>query len=56
LQLSGVETGLNATALLGIVDWLADRIPDKITGQLSSAGFFPALANSFSKLQKEIRA
>jgi hydroxymethylglutaryl-CoA lyase len=56
LQLSGVETGLDATALLGIVDWLTHRIPDKITGQLSSAGFFPALANSFSKPQKEIRA
>ena len=56
LQLSGVETGLNATALLAIVDWLGSRIPDEITGQLSSAGYFPDSAKSFSKSQKEIQA
>lgn len=56
LQPSGVETGLNATALLRIVDWLANRIPDEITGQLSSAGYFPDSAKSFSKSQKEIQA
>ena len=56
LQLSGVETGLDATSLLGIVDWLTHRIPDEITGQLSSAGFFPAFANSFPNPKKEIHA
>lgn len=40
LQRQGIETGLDHNRLTGLVDWLAERVPDKITGQIGHAGWF----------------
>ena len=40
LDRQGIETGLDHDRMAALVTWLADRVPDKITGQLSKAGWF----------------
>lgn len=42
LDRDGIETGLHHDRLIALVDWLAQRVPDKITGQLAPAGWFGA--------------
>ncbi|CAM3285457.1 hydroxymethylglutaryl-CoA lyase [Paracoccus nototheniae] len=42
LAREGIETGLDHDRLAALVDWLAERVPDKITGQLARAGWFGA--------------
>lgn len=56
LHRSNVDTGVNVSALIGIVDWLGNRIPSEITGQLLKAGIFPEIAETFSKPRKEVHA
>lgn len=41
LEHEGVETGLDHERLAALVSWLEERVPDKITGQLARAGWFP---------------
>ncbi|WP_330450117.1 hypothetical protein FLP41_07540 [Paracoccus marcusii] len=38
----GIDTGLDHDRLALLVEWLAERVPDKITGQLARAGWFGA--------------
>ncbi len=40
LDREGIATGLDHDRLVALVDWLAERVPDKITGQLARAGWF----------------
>lgn len=40
LQRQGSETGLDHDRLMTMVDWLAERVPDKLTGQIGHAGWF----------------
>lgn len=40
LAREGIETGLDHDRLAALVEWLALRVPDKITGQLARAGWF----------------
>jgi len=40
LTREGMATGLSHDRMAGLVDWLAERVPDKITGQLARAGWF----------------
>ena len=40
LAREGIETGHDHDRLAALVEWLAERVPDKITGQLSRAGWF----------------
>ncbi|MFC0199019.1 hydroxymethylglutaryl-CoA lyase [Paracoccus rhizosphaerae] len=40
MQREGISTGLDHAMLSNLVDWLAQQVPDKITGQLSRAGWF----------------
>jgi isopropylmalate/homocitrate/citramalate synthase len=40
LAREGIETGLDHDRLAALVEWLAERVPDKITGQLARAGWF----------------
>lgn len=42
LDREGVRTGLDHDRLAALVEWLAERVPDKITGQLGRAGWFGA--------------
>lgn len=42
LQREGIVTGLDHDRLAALVEWLAARVPEKITGQLSRAGWFSA--------------
>lgn len=42
LHRQGIKTGLDHDRLAKLVEWLAERVPDKITGQLSRAGWFGA--------------
>ncbi len=42
LDREGIDTGLDHDRLAALVDWLAERVPDKITGQLARAGWFGA--------------
>ncbi|TRW95301.1 hydroxymethylglutaryl-CoA lyase [Paracoccus sp. M683] len=44
LARQGIESGLSNSRLADLVDWIEARVPDKITGQLSRAGWFPAAA------------
>ncbi|SDE03445.1 hydroxymethylglutaryl-CoA lyase [Paracoccus isoporae] len=41
LDRQGVATGLDHDRLSALVAWLAERVPDQITGQLARAGWFP---------------
>lgn len=40
LAREGIKTGLDHDRLAALVEWLAERVPDKITGQLARAGWF----------------
>mgnify|MGYP000845528175 FL=1 len=42
LHREGIDTGLDHDRLALLVEWLAERVPDKITGQLARAGWFGA--------------
>ncbi|MDO5632375.1 MAG: hydroxymethylglutaryl-CoA lyase [Paracoccus sp. (in: a-proteobacteria)] len=42
LQREGIETGVDHDRLTRLIEWLSTRVPEKITGQLSRAGWFPA--------------
>lgn len=42
LHREGIDTGLDHDRLALLVEWLAERVPDKITGQLTRAGWFGA--------------
>lgn len=42
LDREGIATGLDHDRLAALVEWLAARVPDKITGQLARAGWFGA--------------
>lgn len=42
----GLPTGLDLHALLGVVDWLAGRVPQAVTGQVAKAGLFPEAAGT----------
>ncbi|WP_410218456.1 hydroxymethylglutaryl-CoA lyase [Paracoccus sp. (in: a-proteobacteria)] len=40
LERQGITTGLDHDRLAALVEWLAKRVPDKITGQVARAGWF----------------
>lgn len=40
LERQGIATGLDHDRLATLIEWLAERVPDKITGQLARAGWF----------------
>ena len=42
LHREGIDTVLDHDRLALLVEWLAERVPDKITGQLARAGWFGA--------------
>lgn len=42
LERQGIPTGLDHDRLAALVEWLAERVPDKITGQVARAGWFGA--------------
>ncbi|TJZ90265.1 hydroxymethylglutaryl-CoA lyase [Paracoccus gahaiensis] len=42
LEREGIVTGLDHDRLAVLVEWLSERVPDKITGQLARAGWFGA--------------
>lgn len=40
LTREGIETGLDHDRLVAVVDWLAERVPAALSGQLARAGWF----------------
>lgn len=40
LERQGIVTGLDHDRLATLVEWLTERVPDKITGQVARAGWF----------------